>query len=126
MLYSVGANSGTDRSGTISVAGQVFSINQVGVSSAGLILPVRIVRTGTTYATIQEAYNAAATGDRLQVQGVNLTADLMINRNISVTLEGGYLQDFSTYSGTSTSLSGIIQTLPGGGTITVKNFILTN
>lgn len=89
-------------------------------------MPVRIFRTGTTYATIQEAYNDAATGDRLQVQAVNLTADLLINRDINVTLEGGYLGDFSTYSGTSTSLIGMIQTLPGGGTITIKNFILTN
>ena len=89
-------------------------------------LPVRIARTAVSYPTLQEAYNASLSNDIIQAQVQYLNGNLSINRNISVTLAGGYSCDFGTQTGNMTSLKGIIQTFSGGGTITVKNFTLTN
>jgi hypothetical protein len=89
--------------------------------------PVRIVRTGNFYSTLQDGYNAALNNDiiQAQAQAITLTGNLYVNRDISVTLEGGYASDFSTNAGNMTSLIGMIQTLPGGGNIMIKNFLLT-
>jgi YD repeat-containing protein len=92
-----------------------------------LNLPVRIAGPSPHYyATLQEAYNAALDGDIIQAQAVTFVGNLIINKNISITLEGGYLSDYSAYSGTMTQLKGMLQTLPGGGKITIKNIIITN
>jgi hypothetical protein len=89
--------------------------------------PVRIVRTTPVYfSTLQEAYDAAVDGDLVQVKGIVLTGNLNISRNISVTIEGGYTDDYGSSTGGSTSLRGLLQIRSWGGTLTIKNFILTN
>jgi len=88
--------------------------------------PVKILGTGTTYSTIQAAYDAAITGDTIQCQGYRLTENLNINRNINVTLEGGYGCDYSSNSGGVSELKGQLTTLPGGGQLTIKNFKIVN
>jgi YD repeat-containing protein len=80
----------------------------------------------TSYATIQAAYNAAANGDTIKCLGKRITENLTINRNIAVTLEGGYDCGFTTNTGNTTPLKGMITTTAGGGTITIKNFVLEN
>ncbi len=87
-------------------------------------LPVKIVRTGATYTTLQAAYNAAATGDTIQSHAVLFTGNLDVNRDITVTLEGGYGCDYSGYTGSPTRLKGKLQTYPLGGKLTIKNFVL--
>jgi hypothetical protein len=59
--------------------------------------PVMIARSGQYYSTIQAAYNAAREGDVIQIQAVELTGDIDIYRNISITFSGGYDCDFSGY-----------------------------
>ena len=87
--------------------------------------PVRILRTpDTRYASIQAAYNAAQTDDTIQCQNVQFDEDLTVNRDINMILEGGYDCGYTTNVGTTTSNKGMIRTYPGGGTITIKNFIL--
>lgn len=88
--------------------------------------PARILSTGQGYATIQAAYDAAISGDTIQVQALLLTGSLTINRDISVTISGGYSCDFSSNSGNMTGLIGKVQTLSGGGTVTLQNLIITN
>lgn len=83
-----------------------------------------INRGSTNYTTLQAAYNAASDGDIIKVQATSLTGNLSINRNITVTIDGGYSNDFTTKTG-DTSLKGMLQTYPGGGTITIKNFIIS-
>ncbi|MEW5744393.1 MAG: chitobiase/beta-hexosaminidase C-terminal domain-containing protein [Nitrospirota bacterium] len=91
---------------------------------ANAALPVRIAGTAPYYfSTLQDAYNAAIDGDVIHVQGTTLVESLTVNRNISVLIDGGYSNDFSNKSG-FTTLKGTVQTLPGGGTITLKNFML--
>ncbi len=77
------------------------------------------------YYSLQDAYNAAANGDVIQFQDYPFIQNLGVNRNISVSMEGGYDSGFTAASG-STSMKGKIQTFPNGGTVTIKNFILQN
>ena len=79
--------------------------------------------TPTYYATLQAAYDAAANGATIQMQSVSRTESLNVNRDISVSIEGGYNTDYSSIAGTTT-LTGSIRTYAGGGTLTIKNFIL--
>ena len=52
---------------------------------------VRIARATPVYfPTLQDAYNAAVTGDIIQSQAFNFTESLTFNSNISVTLRGGF------------------------------------
>src|SRR5208283_1555693 len=86
-----------------------------------------IMIEGTTpqyFTTLQAAYNAAVNGSVIKLQAGSITGNLNVNQNISVSLSGGYDSSFSTYAG-NTTLTGIIQTYPGGGALTIKNFILT-
>jgi hypothetical protein len=47
-----------------------------------------------------------------------------INRNINVTFDGGYDTSFVSNSGNKTYLKGMITTTVGGGTVTIKNFVI--
>ncbi len=124
--YSVAANSGAStRSGTMTIGGSTFTVNQAAgpLSCAGS--PVRNLNTLIDYASLQAAYNAALNGHTLRIQGIPITGNLTVNRNITVTMEGGYTCDFGTYAGINTPLTGSITTTsPGGGTLIIKNFQL--
>lgn len=78
----------------------------------------------THYGSLQAAYNAATDFDVIQVKAINLIESLVINRNISVTIEGGHSDDFSSVTGDMTMLKGSIQTVTGGGTLAIRNFNL--
>ncbi|KUG22535.1 hypothetical protein ASZ90_007689 [hydrocarbon metagenome] len=78
---------------------------------------------GTSYATLQAAYVAANNGDTIKVKAVNITENINVNRDIWVNIEGGYDDNYSSIIG-NTTLQGMIQTFAGGGTLTIKNFIL--
>lgn len=51
------------------------------------------------YATMQAAYDAAANGDVIKSQGLLLADNLVANRDISVTIDGGYSCDYSANPG---------------------------
>ncbi len=83
------------------------------------------VRVGSTYyATLQAAYNAAGDGSTIKALGMRLIENLTVDRNVTVTLEGGYDCGFTTNAGGVTFLKGMITTKAGGGKITIKNFVL--
>jgi YD repeat-containing protein len=79
--------------------------------------------TPVYYATLQAAYDAAASGNTIQMRAVSRTESLNVNRDITVSIEGGYNSDYSSITG-MTTLLGSIRTYTGGGTLTIKNFIL--
>ena len=79
----------------------------------------------SAYSSIQAAYNAASSGDVIQAQAITFVENVTINRNISVTLKGGYTCDYSSYSGNTTIIKGQVQSLSGGGTVTGGNFVLS-
>ena len=80
---------------------------------------------GTTYTTLQAAYDAANNGATIKVRARNITENLNVNRNVSVTLYGGCDVNWNCTSGANTVLKGKIQTYAGGGTLTIRNFMLT-
>jgi len=89
-------------------------------------LSVRLARaTPVYYSSLQSAYNAAVNGDIIQSQAITFTENLSINRNISVTLQGGYDCGYTINSGNISFLKGKLQTYVGGGTLTITNFNLT-
>ncbi len=83
-------------------------------------LPVRIA--GNYYSSIQAAYSVVPNGGTIQVQAQTITENPTMNRNISITLQGGYDCGYTTYTGNVTNLKGMIQTVAGGGIVTIRNF----
>lgn len=62
--------------------------------------PAKVVG-GSSYHTIQEAYDAAQDGDTLLIQSVVRTEDVFIDLNKEVTIETGYACDFLSNGGES-------------------------
>lgn len=65
---------------------------------------VRIAGKGD-FTSLQDAYDAAVTGDTLKVLGQSYIENLSANRAIAVTVDGGYSADYSANSG-ETSIYG--------------------
>lgn len=87
-------------------------------------LPVRVSGTSPAYfSSLQDAYNAVADGATIQAQAQLYTESLAANRNISVTIIGGYTSDYSAVTGVST-----MRGAPhiSGGTVNLKNFRIAN
>ncbi len=84
--------------------------------------PVRILGKAD-YSSLQAAYNAAVSGDTIQSQAITFVENLTANRDISITIDGGYSCDYSSNPG-STALKGMLTT--SSGTTTIKNFNLQN
>jgi YD repeat-containing protein len=86
------------------------------------------VKIGSTfYSTLQSAYyNAAVNGDIIKCRNLTFIENLTVNRDIGVILDGGYDCGFTTNVGGRTTIKGMLTTTAGGGTITIKNFILGN
>jgi hypothetical protein len=100
----------------------VLNKNDYDDSDPNIGAPVKI-DSGTIYfySSLQDAYNAAADGDTIQTIFVTLSESLSANRNISVTLQGGYDGLYTTISG-DTILQGDMNI--NDGTLTIENFIL--
>jgi hypothetical protein len=71
------------------------------------------------------AYDAALSRDIIKCRKMTFIGNLTAKRDITVTLEGGYDSGFMTKYGTMTTLKGMLTTTAGGGTLTIKNFILS-
>jgi hypothetical protein len=80
-------------------------------------------RNGTAeyFMTIGAAYGDGSTGYTLKAHGVELTdSDLALSGTADMLIDGGYLPDFSGYSGTPTTIAGPL-TISGSGSVTVSN-----
>jgi hypothetical protein len=78
---------------------------------------------GTSYLTIQSAYDSSVSGDKIQCRDLTFNEDVRVDRNVSVTMEGGYDAGFTSNSGRKTTLKGMITTTHGK--IAMSNFILS-
>jgi hypothetical protein len=76
---------------------------------------------GTSYKTIQDAYDKAQTGDVVMMQASAFSEALNIDKDITIDLKGGYQCDYSTNSW-FTSLCGTLTI--GRGTVTIENVIV--
>jgi hypothetical protein len=82
-----------------------FSTDTV-VSAIFNLAPVALIGS-TGYATLQAAYDAATTGQLIQVAEGVLTGSLTAAHNVTVTIAGGYLSDYSAQP-SDTTLNGQI------------------
>lgn len=76
---------------------------------------------GASYANLQGAYNGAFAGDVIQARAVDFTENLTFNRNVAVTLKGGYDSNYTANSG-YTVLHGILAV--SDGTVAVENLTI--
>jgi len=89
------------------------------VKPCGDQLPVRIAGPlMKSYSTIQKAYNMAVDGDVIQGVAINMTENVILDRNITVTLEGGYNCSFEVVTGKTTLWGDITLS---DGTTTIEN-----
>jgi hypothetical protein len=106
---------------TVSVIGKDSAANwQVTptIASWNVALPVSIPGI---FMSIQEAYNALLGDNILQIKGISFVEDLDFNRNLSITLRGG----FDQATGTSTGFTYLHGTLViSNGTVAVENMVL--
>ncbi|MBI5100221.1 MAG: LamG domain-containing protein [Nitrospirae bacterium] len=80
-------------------------------------------RDGTTsyFMTMGAGYGDGSAAYTIKAHGVELTdSDLNLSGTAAVVLDGGYLADFSDYSGVPTTITGPF-TIGGDGSITIKN-----
>jgi hypothetical protein len=101
----------------MTIAGQTFTVTQAGQTYGNTI---QVGSTGA-YSTIQSGYNAAVTGNTIEVQAGTYTANDIFNSNVSVSLIGGYNSGFTTSSSYST-INGTLTI--SNGTVTVGNILI--
>jgi hypothetical protein len=95
------------------------------VSGIGGLLTIKLMRGGNpvnTYLTFYNAYAAAANGDIIQLQAVEITGYLRFTDTINVSLKGGYDSAF-VLNPRMTTIKGSM-TILGEGAVTVENVII--
>ena len=81
-----------------------------------------LVKVNTNYFnTVQDAYNAAANGNILQISAMVFNEDILLNRDITTIFSGGYDCEYEIITGYST-VDGTMTI--NNGTVTVKNLII--
>lgn len=93
------------------------------ISASFTNAPIKNARTGTRYSSLQAAYDAALNGDTILCQNVHLSENFSANRDISLTIDGGYDSVFNA-NPENTILVGA--PVISSGTLTWKNFIISN
>lgn len=86
----------------------------------GLLDFVRIDQS--SYGTLGSAYRHALVGNTIRAQGLTFVEDLDLNRDINITLRGGYDRGFLQQEGMST-IHGML-TLSGSGSVTVDRLVV--
>jgi PKD repeat protein len=116
-LYSV-ALTVTDSDGSTNT---LTRTNYIDVSAGGCAgQPVNI--GGTRYNTLQDAYNFADGGEEILVRASDsYTENITLNRNILITLRGGYDCGYTSIEGVTT-LNGTITI--DSGTVIIENIEL--
>jgi hypothetical protein len=110
-----------DKGASLSIPSNDITNPTVAVSLTGTgVYYMRISRAQPAYfTTLQAAYEAAANGEVIQVQAATLVENIILDRDISVTVEGGYDGNFASNNGGVTFIEGTLQT--SAGTADIKN-----
>ncbi|MGD0282971.1 MAG: BACON domain-containing carbohydrate-binding protein [Dissulfurispiraceae bacterium] len=121
--YSVSANTRTSsQTGSITIAGQTFSVMQAGQTSGNIITvgSVGLLRAAA-YSTIQGGFNACGNDNIIEVEAGTFPENDNFSSNVSTTLIGGYDSGFSTFSSYST-ITGML--IISGGSVSAQNIII--
>ena len=120
-IYSVTGCGGT-LSGNTYTTGQITGNCTFQVTFAANGAGVAMIAGGSqTYSTVGAAYNAAASGNTIEVQAVETAESPVFNLPISVTIQGGYDGGF-TSAGGNTGVGG--QMTFRNGTVIIKNVVV--
>lgn len=114
---------------TSSVSGSVYTVGNVSANhtvQATFQQNSLVLRNSgnnrTWYSSIQSAYDAASSTDIILTQASSFHENLNFDRNISITVRGGYNSDFNSVTG-FTLINGMMTI--SSGTVIVENLILT-
>lgn len=118
-----GVSHGAITSYTFSNVTSGHSISATFTANACMTLPVSIVRSSFSYETLQLGYDAALDGDIIQAHGIDFSGDFNVNRNIAVTLDGGYSCDYTSKTG-STVIKGNLTIT--NGALVVDDLVISN
>lgn len=84
--------------------------------------PVRIAGTVPEYfSALQAAYDTANSGDIIQSQALHLNGNVILDRNISVTLQGGY-DELYFNNPSDTTVNGVLTVTDG--TVSIQNMVI--
>jgi hypothetical protein len=131
VTVTANAASGSNFTGWVgcdSVNGKVCTVTMASamtVTATFTANPSCSVKHGSAcYATLGDAYAAipAGTSTVLLAQGVTFPESLVVNRDVTVTIQGGYDVDFVSRNGTST-LQGNV-TINGTGTLIMESIAI--
>lgn len=86
-----------------------------------LSLPVRIVGSSQYFSAMQDAYDNAMDLDSIESQYEILTGDIILDRPVAVTLEGGYDCSYSSVTG-KTKVNGNVTITSGKVTIEDRRY----
>jgi hypothetical protein len=114
------------RDGVVFYYSKVDSIKVRCVRGGIITCPAHAVTIGGLppyYSTIHDAYTAATTdGQSVQIQALDFTeGDFNLNKNISVSISGGYDCDFASNMGMTTMHGTLTMS---GGAVTISNLII--
>jgi streptogramin lyase len=110
--------------GNIWVANADYIIDQVtGIGSASILRLMHLGNPVNTYATFQEAYTQASSGDVIQAQAIDLPGPLTFAKDIDVTLKGGYDAAF-VLNTRNTTVTGGITIKSGSGKVIMENMVI--
>lgn len=112
-------------------------INAIGLLAQGVILPpqtcayypARIAKTSPVnfiyYLSLQSAYDAAVSGDTIQANMYDHFESLLLDRNVSVVLDGGYTCNYTQLSG-SLNVRGSMTIADGDITVANGAVVISN
>ena len=84
--------------------------------------PTPVLMGGIMYSSLQSAYTAAVNGSILQLQAIAYPEGLLLNRGVTVSMQGGYDAVFSPTIIGTTILNGPL--IIGTGRLTVANLVI--
>lgn len=90
--------------------------------SATFTTSVKAMIGATGYGSLNEAYLAAVEGEQIRVLQTSLQEDLVLSRQVNVTIRGGYATDFSTQTGIPSEVQGAL--VVGQGSLTVEGLVI--
>lgn len=82
--------------------------------------PVRVGSGGLSFDSMQDAFNTAASGDTIFAQAKQFTGDVVLSRDVSVVLKGGYDCGYTT-NPVAATMDGTLRVT--AGTLQVENLV---
>jgi len=118
------ASSTTSSTATATLTGSSFEVALIGGCPKIIGTNATVLKLSgeveTWYSCIQDAYDDASSGDEILILATEYNGDLTFDRPISILLQGGYSQDFSSVAGV-TVLNGKLKI--SDGAVTIKSFV---